>query len=127
MANTAIDFGVYAVFVLLGMSHVLANYPATTTALIFSFFANKQYTFRDNQKSNARQIGLFLLITLAGAWVLQPVVISLVGVIITATDLGITNIYAAIFEKLCAAAASMVWNYFLYKRLVFRNNRKQTQ
>lgn len=127
IVNTIIDFGIYGIMVFLGTPHALANYPGATIALVFSFFANKQYTFNDNQEKNARQIGLFLLITLLGAWVVQPLVISSVAEFIKIIDVDIIDIYAAAYEKICAAAVSMVWNYYLYKRYVFRNNRQITK
>ena len=117
-ANTALDFLVLFLFVNLGVDKIVANYISTTTALVFSFFANKSFTFKDKTGNAKKQFGLFLLVTLAGLWVLQPIIIWLST---TALEQYITNESVLLFvAKLIATVGSLIWNYLLYSRLVFK-------
>ena len=117
-ANTALDFIVLFLFVNLGVDKIVANYISTTTALVFSFFANKSFTFKDKSGNAKKQFGLFLLVTLAGLWVLQPIIIWLST---NALEQYITNESVLLFvAKLIATIGSLIWNYLLYSRLVFK-------
>lgn len=115
--NTAIDFGVYTVLVVLGVSSVVANYPATSLALIFSFVANKRYTFGQSDRTNTRQIITFLAVTLCGLWILQPLIIT--GLSQSLVSLVHSQVLGAVAAKVCATVVTTIWNYILYKRVVF--------
>ena len=65
--NTAIDIGLLFGLTALGVPKLAANTVSTGTAFIFSFFANKSYTFRA-QGNVRRQLILFVVVTLAGLW-----------------------------------------------------------
>ena len=52
-ANTALDFLVLFLFVNLGVDKIVANYISTSVALIFSFFANKSFTFKNTDKNDS--------------------------------------------------------------------------
>lgn len=120
IANTLIDFGIYTLLILIGLPSVIANYPATTSAMVFSFFANKKYTFNDDRKDVTKQILQFLLVTLVGLWVLQPLIILFVED--TLQKLIMNQTLGSIFAKLVATVASLTWNYILYSRYVFKSN-----
>lgn len=118
-ANTLIDFGIFSVLVLVGLPTVIANYPATTTALLFSYFANRRFTFRAAGQKQLRQIVLFFGVTLLGSWVIQPVILHLLEpplLHVTGHDY-----ISAMIAKVCATCATLIWNYLLYKRVVFRS------
>jgi putative flippase GtrA len=117
IANTLIDFGIYTILIASGVSSLIANYPATTTAMVFSFFANKKYTFKDNSKVASKQVLTFLIVTLFGLWVLQPITIYLVEG--TARHITTSDIVGSIVAKLAATIVSLTWNYILYSRFVF--------
>lgn len=122
-ANTAIDFGVLFLLTFLGIDKIVANFFSTSVALIFSFFANKTFTFKHNEGSAKKQFALFLVITLIGLWVLQPLVILLSTSLFASY---ITNEALDLFiAKLLATIVSLIWNYFLYSRLVFKKTSKQ--
>lgn len=117
-ANTAIDFAVLFALTFAGVDKIVANYASTSVALIFSFFANKSFTFKDKSGNAKKQFLLFLIITLAGLWVLQPIIIWLST---SALEPYSTNEALNLFiAKLIATVASLVWNYLLYSRLVFK-------
>ena len=117
-ANTALDFILLFLFTGIGMDKIVANYFSTGISLLFSFFANKSFTFKNKTGSAKKQFVLFLIITIAGLWVLQPIIIWLSS---TALQPYITNEAANLFvAKLLATIASLIWNYLLYSRLVFK-------
>jgi len=100
------------------MPAVVANYFSTTAALIFSYFANKNFTFKFDGKHTHKEIGIFFAITLFGLWVIQPVIIFL-------TELLVKSYFPEKYTiltigKALATVVTLVWNYFLYKKLVFK-------
>lgn len=117
-ANTAIDFLILFLLTNVGVNKIVANYISTTVALIFSFFANKSFTFKNKTANAKKQFVLFLVVTLAGLWILQPIIISIctnfLAPYITNSNI---NLFVA---KLIATIASLIWNYLLYSRLVFK-------
>ncbi len=117
-ANTAIDFVILFGLTFLGVDKIVANFFSTSVALIFSFFANKSFTFKNKSENAKKQFALFLVVTLFGLWVIQPLVIwgstSLMESFITNDAL---NLFIA---KLIATVASLIWNYVFYSRLVFK-------
>lgn len=117
VANTSIDFTVLFVLVALGLPTVVGNFFSTSTALIFSFFANKKFTFKHDDKNTNKQVVLFFAITLFGLWVIQPVIIESVKILISSwfTD----KYIILLIGKLFATGATLVWNYFLYRKFVF--------
>jgi len=118
-ANTALDFALLFLFTNLGFNRIVANYFSTSIALIFSFFANKQFTFKNKSKNAKKQFAIFLGVTLAGLWIIQPIVIWLSS---NALADAIPNDDANLFvAKLLATIASLIWNYLLYSRLVFKD------
>lgn len=110
--NTVIDFGILFVLTASGLDKIFANYISTSIALTFSFFANKKYTFK-SEASTKRQIIPFLVVTLIGLWVIQPLIIWLYT-----SALGDSSL-ALFVAKLLATVASLIWNYLLYSRYVF--------
>lgn len=116
--NTVIDFGLLFLLTFLGLPKLAANTVSTGTAFVFSFFANKKYTFKSTSKNIKYEIVSFVIVTLFGLWVLQNGMIWLTTPLIK--DL-ITNEQTSLFvTKLFATAVSLIWNYCLYEQIVFR-------
>lgn len=117
--NTTLDFGLLFVFSsLFGVPRGFANVMSTSVAFVFSFFANKRYTFKSSDKENVvRQMVLFTIVTLFGLWVIQGLIIHLLSPAIV--SLGLSDDLALLGSKLVATIASLVWNYLLYSRVVF--------
>ena len=121
-ANTALDFILLFLFVNLGVDKILANYFSTGASLIFSFFANKSFTFKNKTGNAKKQFAAFLLVTITGLWVLQPIIIWIVT---SALETQISNDSILLFvAKLIATVGSLIWNYLLYSRLVFKKETK---
>lgn len=116
--NTAIDFVALFTLVALGLPTIASNLLSTTTAMTFSFFANKKFTFKDNGKNSKIQLIYFLIITVFGNWIIQPAIIELTRLII---DQIINNKYITLLiGKIIATIATLIWNYLLYSKFVFK-------
>lgn len=119
-ANTALDFGLLFVFKFIGIPVEIANIMSTGLAFIFSFFANKKYTFKTTDTNVVREIVLFVIITLTGLWGLQTLIIALTHNPLTQL-MGNTDV-ALLVAKLLATVASLTWNYLFYSKLVFKKH-----
>lgn len=114
--NTAIDFGILFILHGLGLNKYIANIISTLIAFIFSFFANRHFTFK-SEKDARKQIIPFTVVTLSGLWILQPIIIWFILIPLHAIDQN-----AALFiAKLAATIVSLIWNYILYSRFVFKD------
>ena len=118
--NTLLDFGLlFAFSSLFGIPRGFANMLSTSISFIFSFFANKRYTFKSSSKENVvREMVLFTVVTLFGLWVIQGLIIHFLTPVII--NLGTTEELALLASKLVATVASLIWNYLLYSRVVFK-------
>ncbi|MBB1555895.1 GtrA family protein [Candidatus Saccharibacteria bacterium] len=118
--NTALDFGLLFILKSIGLMATTANIFSTSIAFVFSFFANKKYTFRSSGTNIVREMILFVAVTLFGLWVLQTGVIWLVlphlSKLLRSSEMGL------LATKLIATAVSMTWNYILYDKLVFKKS-----
>jgi len=140
IVNTLIDFAILNVVSrVFGLSDLAANIPATTVAMVFSFFANRTFVFRANRSKadrayTYRQALRFFAFTAFGLYGIQSGIIYLfehvwttpVGVgVYVAQSLGLLELVDKKFivtngVKLVATAASLIWNYVMYKRFVFK-------
>lgn len=116
--NTAIDFGILFFLKSLGLPVVPANIISTSFAFCFSFFANKKYTFKTNNTNIKRELILFIVVTLFGLWILQGIVIYLATLALSGT--GLQGDLILFIAKILATTVSLVWNYTLYSRVVFK-------
>jgi putative flippase GtrA len=118
LANTALDFILLYSFVGLGLDKIPANYLSTGISFIFSFFVNKKFTFKSTTGNAKKQFAIFLVVTMIGLWVIQPLVIA--GVAAVLANTGWSSAIILFIAKLIATVASLVWNYLFYSRLVFK-------
>lgn len=117
-ANTAIDFGLLFILRALGLPVISANIISTTAAFCFSFFANKKYTFKSRGGNLKRQMTLFVIVTLFGLWILQNAVMQLA--LLPLSELGLSGETSLLIAKAIATLVSLVWNYLMYSRVVFK-------
>lgn len=122
--NTVVDFGLLFILSWLGLPVIAANITSSTTAFIVSFVANKKFTFKTTDTNVKREIILFVIVTLFGLWVLQSIIIlavkPVVGLVFSDDNL------ILLFSKLAATAVTLVWNYVLYSRVVFKQNNSKS-
>lgn len=119
--NTVLDFAILFGLNSLGVPVSVANIFSTGITFANSFGLNKKITFKSvskNKKELARQMILFVTVTLFGLWVIQ-------GIIIYITSPIFENIFknskiALLFSKLIATIFSLIWNFILYKKVVFK-------
>lgn len=123
IANTVIDFGLMNVFKLIGLNIYVANTISTGSAMIFSFFLNKKWTFRNAGKNYLRQVILFFIFTMIGIWVIQNGFIWLIHTFIP--HFGLSDVLFDNVAKLIASIPSLIWNYITYNTIVFRSSSQQ--
>ena len=116
--NTAFDFAILFILVALGVDKIVANYFSTGAAFIVSFFVNKSFTFKSKGGNVKKQFALFILITIIGLWVIQPLIIT--GIATLLANSGLTAGIILFIAKIIATVASLIWNYLFYSRLVFK-------
>ncbi len=118
--NTLVDVVSFVLLTQTGMPIVPANILSTSAALGTSYVLNKRFTFASSGSTN-RAIVPFLAVTLGGIWVMQPIVIylGLGGLNLLGIFQGNATLQTTV-AKVGASVASMVWNYVLYKRFVFK-------
>ena len=119
--NTLIDFGLlFAFSSLWGIPRGFSNILSTSVAFIFSFFANKRYTFKSTDKDNiVREMVLFAVVTLFGLWIIQSLIIHSLTPFIA--SFGLSDELSLFVAKLVATVASLIWNYILYSKVVFKS------
>ena len=116
--NTALDFGILFLLVALGLDKIAANFVSTSIAFVFSFFANKTFTFKAKSGGAKREFIMFMIVTLFGLWILQPIIITLTTAAIS--PLALSESVVLMIAKLLATIVSLVWNYLMYSRFVFK-------
>jgi len=102
------------------MNKIVANFISTLVALIFSYFANKNFTFKASSENKSKQFLSFFATTAIGLWVIQPIIITAVSPLLSGYLSTRLNL---LISKIIATAASMVWNYSLYKKFIFKKNK----
>jgi len=135
--STIIDFGILFALVGLGFPSIPSNFVSTFVASIFNFFAHKTFTFKDNTATSAKHIVSYTIVTLGGLWLAQPIVLylndvifrnwgpatGLVGWIVGLTGGIITKTQLILFIGKCfATGATIIWNYFLYRKYVYKKS-----
>ena len=123
ICNTTIDFTILFTLKALGLPAIPANVVSTTAAFCFSFFANKKYTFRGSGGSLKKQLPLFIVITLAGLWGVQTIVIFLVTRLFKGSALD--SEVVLLIAKIIATMTSLLWNYTFYSRIVFKDEHEK--
>lgn len=123
--NTSIDIGVFiflkSIFNIDNQSNwiILINLIAIITAIIFSYFANKNVTFQHKKDSDVKEIGSFLVVNLFGfivnTGILKTVIYMLPFIAPNIESL----IDPALIGKILGTAGSMVVSFIGYKFFVF--------
>ena len=118
--NTAIDFGILNFFIFItqvtsGAGIILINATSFSTALVNSYFWNRDWVFGQTKKSNFLT---FMLVTLIGLSINTGVVYILTTyiqpILVTSPTLW------ANLAKVAATLLSLIWNFTGYKLVVFK-------
>lgn len=124
--NSIVDFSIlFTLSIIAGIPVFIANIISTSCALTVSYLLNKNAVFGRAGGSTSRTVTLFLVVTLSGLWLLQPLVIFLVD---QAVSMFVANTLPVgivlLIGKVCATLVTLIWNYLWYSRLVFRKEEK---
>jgi putative flippase GtrA len=104
---------------------------SASVVAIFSFHMNRRFVFKKTDTAGTK-LWLFMVITLSGIFLVQSATIALclpivkplagwlAGLSFLRHHLLTTDFYQANLAKVAATATSMIWNYTLYKKVVFK-------
>ena len=118
--NTSIDLGLLLLLTGAGLAPIAANSISSVSAFLFSFVANKKYTFKSTGANLKREIELFVAVTLFGLLIIQNLLVWLIQPLVV--SFGLDAQMSLVTAKLVATIASLTWNYLLYSRVVFIKN-----
>ena len=124
ISNTILDFLILNILLFCKVNILFANTISTGIAMLYSFFMNKKWTFRNSGDNYVREVILFFIFTAIGIWVIQNGCIYLLNLIVP--DFGLPEIIYNNAIKLAASIPSLTWNYLTYNRFVFTNNKKES-
>jgi putative flippase GtrA len=127
--NTALDFMLLNIlYEVVGLSILAANTTSVSIGITISYLLNHRVVFRYSQKPSLKSYGHFFLITGVGVLIVQNLVIYIVTHLFrvspsATTEIMSINIKTTTFElnisKALAVIIGAVWNYLLYKFLIF--------
>jgi len=113
LGNTIIDYGVYLFFSrLIGLHFLFSNILAILTAMTFSFFANKYWTFENFENKIKSQYAKFFLIG-AVYFILNNAIFYFCVNYLLIYDL---------LAKIIAIAIGLFWNFIANKHWTFQRN-----
>jgi putative flippase GtrA len=110
------------------MQVVVANVFSASISIVLSYFWNHFIVFQKEHPMNVRSFVKFILVTGASVIIVQSAVIYLVQHIFTLSEINrltdLSGTDAKVIQvdgaKVLAVLAGMVWNYMLYKLVVFK-------
>ena len=134
ICNAIISFSVLnIVFYKIHLSKIVASLIATTCALVFSFFLNRLFVFKDKSRKARKQIPAFIVVTISGSIVVLNLVYILSLRILKGNEhylinsvdsiLGIrlsNNFIDINLSTLIGAIVALFWNYNGYRLFVFK-------
>lgn len=126
---TLLDFIILNILAAAGVWFLLANIISTSIAVIVSYRINKKWVFQSD--SQMHTFIMFVAVTLFGAYILQGSILYLfheygIGVgsaaqsAFSAVGIDISREFLLLnISKVVATFATAVWNFVLYKKVVF--------
>jgi putative flippase GtrA len=128
ITNTMIDILLFVSLRYAGFPITAANILSTSVALVVSLLLNHKYTFQ-SKRLTRWDIVLYIVVTIIGIWILQPIVISVITnyglthriIVSVAKPFGLEKLFLILVPKLAATAVTLVWNYVWYNKVVFRH------
>lgn len=121
--NTGLDIALLFVLVFLcAIRPEFANVISTSVALCVSYLLNKKAVFRDDSGGNSLKFFKFVTVTLFSLWVIQGSVLYILPSLMPHDGLIVIGWVSLLFMKAVATLCSMVWNYLMYSRFVFKKS-----
>ncbi len=131
--NTLIHFLILNALVFgIGVDKVWAGVFAALSAMIFSFIANRQYVFKSTSEKLKRQIVVFSVGTLIGAFVFNygtyvlmlHILETIRPAVLVHTPFLTTTLFDILqvnLSLITGSVVALVWNYNFYRKVVFRD------
>ena len=121
--NTAIDFGIFNLLmwgfdIYKGSWMFLFNVISFSAAASNSYFFNKYWTFGELSKIKASQFFKFFIVSVGGALINSAIVFGVTTFI--SPQFGLGKELWANLAKLIATLVAWVWNFTMYKFVVFK-------
>lgn len=137
VCNAIISFGVLnIVFYKFHQTKIISSIIATSCALIFSFIMNRGFVFGDKTKKVRQQLPIFIIVTVSGSLLVLNLIYIMslrllnghehliITPIKTLTSLSLTKNFVDInLSTIIGAAVALFWNYYGYKRFVFKGSK----
>jgi putative flippase GtrA len=131
--NTAADFAILNICIfVIGLPVIFSNIISVTISLALSFTLNNRWVFSGHSVSRFRRVVLFLVVTLLGLYGFQTIIIHFFttefllpaqAVMYVSNALGLNlsaEFIIANTAKIIATMVTMVWNFVMYKKFVFK-------
>ncbi|NQX27046.1 GtrA family protein [Microbacteriaceae bacterium VKM Ac-2854] len=128
--NTALDFAILnALTLLAGLPALVANVVSVVVGITISYLLNHHFVFRHPTKVSWRRFGQFFLVTGFSSLVLQSLIIygfeaffdTRFGTsLLFLSTTGENRFLALNVAKVAAVSVGLVWNFCMYKFVVFR-------
>ncbi|PTL73335.1 GtrA family protein [Rathayibacter caricis DSM 15933] len=128
--NTVLDFAILnALTLLVGLPALAANVASVTVGISISYVLNHFFVFRQRGRPSAAAFGVFFLVTGVSSLLLQSLVIYGFEVFFGTTfghsllflpSSGQNAVLAINAAKAAAVLVGLIWNFCMYKFVVFR-------
>lgn len=125
--NTLVDLSILNLLMFVsgqtqGVFYTVFKTLSFITAVIFSYYINKRWTFRDNSEENAsKKFSQFIGISIVGAIINVSVATLVVTLARPALGLGfISGQLWGNIGALCGTSIGLIWNFIGYKFIVFK-------
>lgn len=136
--NTVFDISLLLFFYkIVGLSEITSNTLSVGIAVTVSYFLNHRLVFRYNERYKLKSFLRFIIVTGVSIIIVQNLVIYFMTHLIwpvTSSQLLIVfgkqfmlQTVILLLSKLLAVAVGMVWNFLLYKYIVFPDSSKPDQ
>lgn len=128
VVNTLVDITLFTILHLSGVPLVVANICSTSVALSMSLLLNYRFTFKGRELTRFK-IFTYIIVTLAGLWGLQPIIINKLMAI--NRNFNFIGPFVKIFShpavldnvipKMGSICVTLVWNYLWYSIYIFKS------
>lgn len=109
-----VDFGIFNMLLAHGIGALTANATSVTVAALFSYGANRWWTYRDRETSDsqASSLAVFILLNAVGLAILHVCLVA-------ATFAGFTTPLALNIARVVGTGLGTIFRFFTYRKFVF--------
>jgi putative flippase GtrA len=128
--NTGLDF--ILLNILVGLAHfapILANTISVSVGITISYFLNHYFVFASKEKISLKKYAVFFAVTGFSSLIIQNLIIGGFEIMTDSSwgrslfliqELGHHETLELNIAKVIAVATGMVWNFLLYKYVIFK-------